>query len=218
MQVQPASDEWIFGSAFDVIGRRPKPNDFSYDVELLRDFTEPLIGRLRVRFWPGTRPRRLRMENYLPLIEVVEIAARPWAGRPFPGIDSINHSFRELEVIVATGRSDWRNVLDNLKGVYVWSYRDRAGVHRFGDVCDWRALVTPVRMARRLRDALTGGDSALRAAVWELMRPMLSPALIALNRAFLIEDDAVSTVDLATYRGASDLATLALGDDTADVA
>ena len=100
MQVEPASDEWIFGGAFDVVGRRPKPNDFSYDVELVRDFTEPLIGRLRVRFWPGTRARRLKLENYLPSIEVVEIAARPWAGRPFPGIDSINHSFRELEVIV----------------------------------------------------------------------------------------------------------------------
>ena len=35
------------------------------------------------------------------------------------------------------------------------------------------------RMARKLRDALPGGDHALRAAVWEFMRPMLSPALAA---------------------------------------
>ena len=43
------------------------------------------------------------------------------------------------------------------------------------------------RMARKLRDALPGGESALRAAVWEFMRPMLSPALVALNRdAFVI--------------------------------
>ena len=34
------------------------------------------------------------------------------------------------------------------------------------------------RMARKLRDALPGGDSALRASVWEFMRPMLSPALV----------------------------------------
>ena len=38
------------------------------------------------------------------------------------------------------------------------------------------------RMARKLRDALPGGEGALRAAVWEFMRPMLSPALVALNR------------------------------------
>lgn len=119
MQVGPASDEWIFGGAFDVVERRPD----GYEVALVRDFTEPLIGRLRVRFWPGTRARRLRMENYLPSIEVVEVAPRPWAGRPFPGIDSINHSFRELEVVVRTGRTDWRNRLDNMKGVYVWNDR-----------------------------------------------------------------------------------------------
>jgi hypothetical protein len=31
------------------------------------------------------------------------------------------------------------------------------------------------RIARRLSDALPGGENPLRAAVWELMRPMLSP-------------------------------------------
>ena len=54
------------------------------------------------------------------------------------------------------------------------------------------------RMARKLRDALPGGETALRAAVWEFMRPMLSPALVALNRdAFVIEDECETTVDLA---------------------
>ena len=33
------------------------------------------------------------------------------------------------------------------------------------------------RMARKLADALPGGDDALRASVWDFMRPMLSPAL-----------------------------------------
>jgi hypothetical protein len=123
MQVKPGSDEWIFGGAFDVLGRRPEPRTHSYDVALVRDFTEALIGRLRVRFWPGTRARRLKLENYLPSIEVVEVAPLPWSGQPFPGMDSINHTFRELEVVVAARRADWRNVLDNLKGVYVWNDR-----------------------------------------------------------------------------------------------
>ena len=49
----------------------------------------------------------------------------------------------------------------------------------------------PRRMARKLRDALPGGDGALRAAVWEFMRPMLSPALVALNRdAFVVDERA----------------------------
>ena len=62
------------------------------------------------------------------------------------------------------------------------------------------------RMARKLRDALPGGESALRASVWELMRPMLSPALVALNRdAFVIQDECETTVDLAGRHAASSL-------------
>ena len=38
------------------------------------------------------------------------------------------------------------------------------------------------RMSRKLRDALPGGSGALRAAVWEFARPMLSPALAAMHR------------------------------------
>jgi hypothetical protein len=69
-------------------------------------------------------------------------------------------------------------------------------------------------MARKLRDALPGGDAALRAAVWEFMRPMLSPALVALNRdAFVSDADPATTVDLARHRAASQLDELALDDE-----
>ena len=65
-------------------------------------------------------------------------------------------------------------------------------------------------MERKLRDALPGGESALRAAVWEFTRPMLSPALVELlNRdAFVVNESAETTVDLEGHRAASDLAGL----------
>jgi hypothetical protein len=76
---------------------------------------------------------------------------------------------------------------------------DPAGVTRT------KALGTD-RMARKLGDALPGGERALRASVWELMRPMLSPALVALNRdAFVIQDECETTVDLAGRHAASSL-------------
>jgi hypothetical protein len=69
-------------------------------------------------------------------------------------------------------------------------------------------------MARKLRDALPGGEGALRAAVWELMRPMLSPALVALNRdAFVVDEGLETTVDLHGHRAPSDLDELNLGDE-----
>ena len=71
------------------------------------------------------------------------------------------------------------------------------------------------RMSRKLTDALPGGHGALRAAVWELVRPMLSPALAAMHRdAFVSDDTAATTVRLADHRADSNLEDLDL-DDTA---
>jgi hypothetical protein len=59
------------------------------------------------------------------------------------------------------------------------------------------------RMARKLRDALPGGEGALRAAVWELMRPMLSPALVG-RRSSTSGSSRLSTpVGARTRNGAS---------------
>ena len=71
------------------------------------------------------------------------------------------------------------------------------------------------RMARKLADALPGGHSPLRAAVWEFLRPMLSPRLATLHRdTFVFDEPLETTVELAAHRGESDLAYLDLGDDT----
>ncbi len=75
------------------------------------------------------------------------------------------------------------------------------------------------RMTRKLRDALPGGDNPLRDAVWKFMRPLLSPRLAEMHRdAFVSDEFTGTTIDLAAYRGDSDLEDLDLGEDTADVA
>ena len=75
------------------------------------------------------------------------------------------------------------------------------------------------RMARKLRDALPGGENALRGSIWELMRPMLSPALVALNRdAFVIQDDRETTVDLAGRHTSSSLDELGLDELNSEAA
>ena len=68
-------------------------------------------------------------------------------------------------------------------------------------------------MGRKLSDALPGGESPLRTAVWEFLRPMLSPTLAALNRDAFIDDDGdETTVDLDRHRSASDLDELDLDE------
>jgi hypothetical protein len=75
------------------------------------------------------------------------------------------------------------------------------------------------RIARRLSDSLPGGENPLRAAVWEFMRPMLSPNLSPLNRdAFVIDEVLESTVRLEEHRGDSGLEDLDLGQGDAAAA
>jgi hypothetical protein len=72
------------------------------------------------------------------------------------------------------------------------------------------------RMARKLRDALPGGHTPLRAAVWEFIRPMLSPALAAMHRDAFLADQAIdTTVNLDQHRGDSALEDLNLDDSAA---
>ena len=60
------------------------------------------------------------------------------------------------------------------------------------------------RIARKLSDALPGGQNPLRTAVWEFIRPILSPNLAQLNRDAFVQDTAPqSTVALDRHRGDS---------------
>ena len=75
------------------------------------------------------------------------------------------------------------------------------------------------RMARKLGDALPGGPGPLRAAVWEFLRPMLSPRLAALHRStFVFDEPLQSTVELDKHRSASNLDELDLDDPHAEEA
>jgi hypothetical protein len=70
------------------------------------------------------------------------------------------------------------------------------------------------RIARKLRDALPGGEQPLRAALWAFMRPILSPRLVELNKdAFVFDGGVESTVDIDAHRADSDLDDLDLGED-----
>ncbi|MBV9197988.1 MAG: hypothetical protein JO168_27980 [Solirubrobacterales bacterium] len=68
------------------------------------------------------------------------------------------------------------------------------------------------RMARKLQDALPGGENPLRAAVWEFIRPILPPTLVELNRdAFLPDPTPETSVDPDQHRGDSSLEDINLG-------
>ena len=134
--------------------------------------------------------------------------------RQQPVGDTGRHEPRQIDAIVDAELERALADPDPLRGIAQLTARwaaafvlDPAGVTRT------KALGSE-RMARKLRDALPGGEGALRAAVWEFMRPMLSPALVALNRdAFVIDESVETTVDLDGHRAPSDLDELGLGEE-----
>lgn len=129
MQVHYETNRWLFGGVFEVLARRPKPHARSYDVRLREEVLPGCIGRLKLSYRPAGRAMRLKLERALDDIEVDEILKTPYAGQPFPGLDSINHSLGQIEVAVSQQRQDWRGPLENMKGVYV--IHDRVSGKRY---------------------------------------------------------------------------------------
>jgi len=134
--------------------------------------------------------------------------------RQQPVGDTGRHEPRQLDAIVEAELDRALADPDPVRGIVQLTARwGAAFVLDAGGVIRTKALGTE-HMARKLRDALPGGEVALRAAVWEFMRPMLSPALVELNRdAFIVDDSTETTVDLDAHRAASDLEELALDDE-----
>jgi len=50
---------------------------------------------------------------------VQEILSEPYSGRAFPGFETIDLSFEELETLVRNDRTDWKSALESVKDVYL---------------------------------------------------------------------------------------------------
>ncbi len=78
------------------------------------------------------------------------------------------------------------------------------------------ASLGSARMASRLARALPDGPGDLRTAIWDLMRPYLSPRLAEMNvDDFVVDDTLEPAADLAAHRAASPLAEIDLGEERA---
>jgi hypothetical protein len=160
-QARDNPSHWLFGGVFEVLGRRPTPRAYSYDVELRTDLMGPFVKRLMVAFPRQWRSVRLKLETHLDRIAVWSILPLPYAGEPFPGHDQINHTLGELEVVIAQQRPDWHGALQHMKGVYVIHDQVTGKPYvgsAYGDTGIWARLV-------EYATTLHGGDLALRELV-----------------------------------------------------
>lgn len=145
----------MFCGVFRVTERRAE----RYQVELTEQ-GRPFVRRVKLCFPYRGRMRRVNMENRLEEFEVLEILCEPYSGRPFPGFESIDLSFRELEILRRDNRPDWRAALDNVRGVYLIIVRTPRAVRRYvgaahGEQGIWSRWVEYLKTGH-------GGNVALR--------------------------------------------------------
>jgi len=107
-------DVWLFGGVFRVLERHPD----RYEVELTTQ-GEGFLGRLKLKSTYRERATRVNFENHFPNLELQEILREPYGGRDFPGFESIDLSFEELEALVRNSRQDWQGALSKVKGIYL---------------------------------------------------------------------------------------------------
>lgn len=105
---------WLFGGIYRVKRRLPD----AYEVEL-DDLGSAMIGRLKIYSDYRGQLSKKRLEKHYAGFVVQEILRESYTGRVFPGYDSINLSFKELETIIKNSRQDWMSALKNVKGVYL---------------------------------------------------------------------------------------------------
>ena len=136
-------------------------------------------------------PPRMLVRQYRELIAYGAGWTDPERQQPVG--DTGRHEPRHVDAILEAELDRALADPDPLRGIAQLTARWAAAfVLDPGGVTRTKALGSE-RMERKLRGALPGGDGALRAPVWEFMRPMFSPALVALNRDAFVIDDAVET-------------------------
>lgn len=156
-----SADRWLFGGVFEVVGRQPIPNAHSYDLELRDNILGEYIKRLVIEFRPLGRNTRLNLEAQLDRMTVAAVLDQPYEGEEFPGVDKIDHSLGELQVIVRRNRLDWRSALEAMKGIYVIHDRQTGAPYvgaAYGDEGIWQRLCTYAA-------TLHGGNVQLKALI-----------------------------------------------------
>ena len=119
MEFYPKPGTWLFGGIFKVIGLK---ND-SYIIEEINEYKK-YTGRLLLNFEHKERARRIKMESYIDKISVNQIFEFRYSGEMFQGFESINHNFFDLEPIFRINKSDWKDALDKVKGIYLLTDRE----------------------------------------------------------------------------------------------
>lgn len=140
----PERDAWLFAGIYQIKNYAVRPNSalaksHAYEVELLEQGAD-LIGRLKLHLAISqVRNVRLKAENYINKMELLEVLRKPYTGPGFSGYDRASLTWSELVSIIQNKRQDWKTALAHMKGVYVITFKDGRNYvgSAYGEVGIW---------------------------------------------------------------------------------
>lgn len=120
-------NEFIFGGIFEILDR----TGTEYKVAYI-DKYESLIGRVILSFEGDNKRGTIFKPSYiLNNSRITEIYKTAYKGEKFPGIENVNHTYKELKLVYDNKLEDWKSVLSNIKGIYLLTDR-LTGKHYVG--------------------------------------------------------------------------------------
>ena len=125
----PERDAWLFAGIYRIKNYSTRPawelaKSHAYEVELLEKGAN-LIGRLKLSLSISqVRNVRLKAENYIDKMELIEVLRMPYTGPGFAGYDQTSLTWSELVSITHNQRQDWKTALAHMKGVYMITFSD----------------------------------------------------------------------------------------------
>ena len=159
MEFYPRTDAWLFGGVFHVLERRDDPDEYSYELEEVGEYSK-YVGRVIFSFHrtQGMRRRDYCLEKYINEFELAEILPTRYSGESFPGYENINHDFNVLEPIFRSEQKDWCDALSRIKGVYLISDKHNGKQYvgsAYGDMGIWSRWACYIGTGHGWNDALT---------------------------------------------------------------
>ncbi|HQL36090.1 MAG TPA: GIY-YIG nuclease family protein [Bacillota bacterium] len=145
--VRIRENEWLFTSAAEVI---EVPENTWAKVKIF-DKYKPYFGRLVIKLVKGNTFARytFNLSKYIDNSNVKEILPSLYGGENFPGYDKVRVSFKQLESIIKSGKSDWIAALENQKAVYLLTDKSNGKMYVGSATSDygmllqrWRSYVT----------------------------------------------------------------------------
>ena len=113
-------DQWLLTTIKKITNDLNIRNGINYEGTELPEYSK-YYGRIILSFHKTLQNPVVTKDTVWNQLEVLQILSSPFDGIDFPGYDSVNITFHELEPIITRHKKDWIKALENQKAIYLIS-------------------------------------------------------------------------------------------------